>query len=92
MAKSNRIKIIYKKLGRERAYGLADHEAVHIDPRLKGKKHLEIMLHECLHYLYPDKSEEDVIADSIKLTKTLWHDGYRKVDNTEQDKLQDGTK
>ena len=92
MAKSSRIKIIYKKLGRERAYGLADHESVHIDPRLKGKKHLEILIHECLHYLYPDKTEEEVVADSIKLTKTLWHDGYRKVDNNDQDQLQDGTK
>ena len=92
MAKSNRIKVIYKKLGREKAYGLADHEAIHIDTRLKGKKHLEIMIHESLHYIYPDKSEEDIVADSIKLTNTLWHDGYRKVDNQNDDKLQDGTK
>jgi hypothetical protein len=53
---------------------------------------LEILLHECLHYLYPEKTEEEVIADSIKLTKTLWHDGYRKVDNNDKDHLQDGTK
>lgn len=92
MAKSNKIKIIYKKLGRERAYGLADTDEVIIDSRLKGKKHLEIMLHECLHYLYPEASEEEVVEKSIKLTKTLWHDGYRKVDNHDHDKLQDGTK
>lgn len=89
--KSNRIKIIYKKLGREKAYGLADHTEVVIDERLKGKKHLEILLHECLHYLYPKASEKEVVEKSIRLTKTLWHEGYRRIDNNEQTPLQDGT-
>lgn len=93
MAKSTnpRIKITYKKLGRERAYGLADYDGVLVDSRISGKKHLEILLHECLHYLYPKASEAEVIAKSIRLTKTLWHEGYRRIDNNEQTPLQDGT-
>jgi len=41
-----KIKVIYKKLGKEKVYGFAnlgDNE-IEIDARLKGKKHLEIML------------------------------------------------
>lgn len=89
--KNGKISITYKKLGREKAYGLADDFEVVIDSRLKGKKHLEILIHECLHYLYPKASEEEVIEKSIKLTKTLWHEGYRRTDNNEQTPLQDGT-
>ena len=38
-----KIKIIYRKLGREQAHGLASSDGViEIDERLKGKKHLEI--------------------------------------------------
>jgi len=53
-----RIKIIYKKLGREQAHGIAESDGnIYLDPRLKGKKHLEIMIHEILHILNPTDSE-----------------------------------
>lgn len=88
-----KIKVIHKKLGREKAYGMADSDGtVYIDPRLKGKKHLEIVLHECLHILYPEDSEEAIVDKSVTLCKILWKDGYRKVDNSNKVPLQDGSK
>ena len=65
-----RIKIIYRKLGKEKAYGMASSDGIiEIDSRLKGKKHLEILLHELGHLLNPKDSEETVMRDySLYLT------------------------
>lgn len=88
-----KIKVIYKKLGREQAHGIAESDGiVYIDPRLKGKKHLEILLHECSHLLNPDDSEEAIIEKSVTLCKILWREGYRRVDNSNDTPLQDGSK
>jgi hypothetical protein len=88
-----KIKVIYKKLGREQAHGIAESDGiVYIDPRLKGKKHLEILLHECSHLLNPNDSEEAIIEKSVTLCKILWREGYRKVDNSNDTPLQDGSK
>lgn len=88
-----KIKVVHKKLGREKAYGMADSDGVvYIDPRLKGKKHMEIVLHECLHLLYPDDSEEAIVDKSVTLCKILWKEGYRRVDNSNNVPLQDGSK
>ena len=87
-----RIKIIYKKLGREQAHGIAESDGIiYLDPRLKGKKHLEICVHEVLHLLNPNDSELAIIKKSITLTKVLWKEGYRKVDDTNDMPLQDGS-
>ena len=87
-----RIKIIYKKLGREQAHGIAESDGIiYLDPRLKGKKHCEILIHECLHLLYPTDSELAIIKKSITLTKVLWKEGYRRVDDTNDQPLQDGS-
>lgn len=88
-----KIKIEHKKLGREKAYGMADSDGtIYLDPRLKGKKHLEILVHECLHILYPMDSEEAIIDKSVTLCKLLWKEGYRRVDNSNKVPLQDGSK
>lgn len=88
-----KIKIVYKKLGREQAHGIAESDGiVYLDPRLKGKKHLEILLHECLHILNPMDGEEAIIDKSVTLCKLLWKEGYRKVDNSNDMPLQDGSK
>ncbi len=87
-----KIKIIYKKLGREQAHGIAESDGIiYLDPRLKGKKHLEIMIHEVLHILNPADSELSIIKKSITLTKVLWMEGYRRVDDTNDQPLQDGS-
>jgi len=88
-----KIKIIHKKLGREQAHGIADSDGIiYIDPRLKGRKALEIYIHETMHLLDPDDSEEEIVRKSIVLCKLLWRLGYRKVDNTKDLPLQDGSK
>jgi hypothetical protein len=88
-----KIKIIHKKLGREQAHGIADSDGtIYIDPRLKGKKRLEIYLHELGHVLNPEDSEEETIRKSVIITKILWKEGYRRVDNHDKDLLQDGSK
>lgn len=85
-----RIKIIYGKLGRHKAWGQAHSEGlVEIDIRAKGRKRLELIIHECLHLLYPDNSEQEIIEKSIVLTKTLWHENYRQIDNDSSIPLQD---
>jgi len=92
MPKRRRIKVVYKKLGRANAWGLADdtNRVVELDERLKGKKHLEILAHEVIHLLLPEASEEEVEEISINLTNILWKEGYRRIDNSAEDPLQDG--
>ena len=72
-----RIKIIYRKLGREQAYGVSSSDGIiEIDSRLKSKKHLEVLIHEILHILNPKDSEDMIIKKSVTLTKILWQEGY----------------
>lgn len=87
---NKRVKVIYRKLGRQKIYGQADTYA-EVDERLKGAKRLEIIIHESLHVIEPNMSEADVERISIRLTKTLWHEGYRLIDNHNSHALQDGS-
>lgn len=87
-----RIKIIYRKLGKEQAYGISSSDGViEIDQRLKGKKHMEILIHEILHLLNPKDDEKTIIRKSVTLTKILWAENYRRMDNTNDEPLQDGS-
>ena len=93
MRKPRKIKIIYRKLGREKAWGLASSDGiVEVDESLRGKKHFEILTHEILHILFPRATEDEIEEKSIILINTLWHEGYRRVDNANNQKLQDGKK
>lgn len=86
-----KIKIIYRKLGREKAHGMASSDGVvELDERLKGKKHLEILIHEILHLCYPRSSEDTIVKHSVTLTRILWKEGYRRIDQKEDEPLQDG--
>lgn len=87
-----RIKIIYRKLGKEQAYGISSSDGIiEIDERLKGKKMMEILIHEILHLLNPKDDEKTIIRKSVTLTKVLWKEGYRKIDDTIDLPLQDGS-
>ena len=87
-----RIKIIYRKLGKEQAYGISSSDGViEIDERLKGKKMMEILIHEILHLLNPKDDEKTIIRKSVTLTKILWNEGYRRIDDTNDEPLQDGS-
>ena len=87
-----RIKVIYRRLKKVWGYAVMNTDTIEVDDRAKGKKHLEIMIHEMSHLLWPDESEEAIERKSIIMTNTLWHEGYRRVDNRNDLPLQDGTK
>jgi len=53
---------------------------IEIDPRLRGKKHLEVMIHEYLH-LHPEWTEEKVTETGVCLSDFLWKNHYRKVES-----------
>jgi hypothetical protein len=74
------IKIEEKKLGRERMHGYTFKDTIVLDPRLKPKKHFEIIIHEMLHQLHPEMSETKVKQASKRLARFLWQYGFRKVD------------
>lgn len=90
--RNTRIKLFYTKLGREKVWGHADTYPLPIDERLKGKKKMEIVIHECMHLLFKNEPEEVIESAAIRLTMTLWHEGARFVDNDEKIPLQDGSK
>ena len=88
-----KIRIKYRKLGKEKAWGIAHSDGlIEIDPSVRSKKHLEIVIHEVLHILFPEASEEEIENKSITLTKILWSDHYRRIEPEMLQPLQDGTK
>lgn len=76
-------KVIEKKLGRQKAFGLAYDEAnkIHIDSRLRGKTKLATYIHEYLHILFPDFSENRILEIESQMATYLWNLNYRQVDN-----------
>jgi hypothetical protein len=76
------MKVNHRKLGREKALGLAhiDDGLIEIDSRLKGKEKLIIFIHEALHLVNPTHSESKIIKDSTKIGNMLWKQGYRLVE------------
>lgn len=88
-----RIKVKYTKLGRQKAWGMAHSEGfIEVDHKIKGKKLLEILIHESLHILYPLDSEEEIVHKSVILCNTLWNEKFRRIDSDNTIPLQDGTK
>jgi hypothetical protein len=88
-----KIRIKYRKLGKEKAWGIAHSDGlIEIDPSVRSKKHLEIVIHEVLHILFPEATEEEIINKSITLTKILWAEHYRRIEPEVHQPLQDGTK
>jgi hypothetical protein len=77
------IKIVHRKLGRERADGLAytGHNEIHIDERLKKKEYMRITIHELLHMYFPDLSESKVDKISRKMCGELWKLKFRRTDS-----------
>lgn len=87
-------RVKYKKLGKEKVYGLAHHDGdiIEMDVRLTGKKHMEILIHEALHLLWAEAEEDEIEEKAIKLTNTLWRQKYRRIDDSNNIPLQDGSK
>jgi len=88
-----KIRIKYRKLGKEKVYGVAHSDGlIEIDERLKGRKKMEILIHEVLHLLWAEADEEEIEKKSITLTKIIWKENYRWVDPHDDIPLQDGSK
>lgn len=77
------IRIVFRKLGREKAFGLAhkDPRLIELDPRQNGFELLDSAIHEILHVQQPDLSEETVTANATEMADLLWKMGYRWTDN-----------
>jgi hypothetical protein len=87
---AKKIRVIYEKLGRSGMWGHNEGDGtIHVDERLKGKKLMEIIIHECIHELWHHLEEEEVEKKAAILARTMWHEGYRKIDNHDKDKMQD---
>jgi hypothetical protein len=76
------MQIIYRKLGREKAWGQAycRENIIELDVTLKGKHKLEIILHELLHIQNPLWEEDEVLRKSKQLANILWQQRYRQIE------------
>jgi len=76
------MKIIYRKLGREKAWGQAycGDNIIEIDPALRGKHKLEIIIHEAMHILNPEWDENEIVQKSRQLTRVLWKERFRQIE------------
>jgi len=80
-AKRNRLSVRHRKLGRERAYGIAySNGVIEVDPRQDPQEYLDTLIHELLHQAAPTSylDEEAVVEVAQVLTKHLWESGYRR--------------
>jgi len=91
--KSKSVKVVYRLLGREVAWGQAwtDKNLIEIDPRLGAKRALETLCHECCHLALPEltahpakspayrKGEAKVDRMGKLISKVLWSQNYRRV-------------
>jgi hypothetical protein len=73
MARKRKPKIVERKLGKERAWGIATYHyderkrnVIEIDPRLSARRHLEVMCHEALHLALPHLTDTGNDADNAK--------------------------
>lgn len=74
-----KVKIIERKLGREKALGQAWDDLVEIDPRQCSKEYMDTAIHELLHIAQPELSESKVVRVSRLISSKLWKLGFRRI-------------
>jgi hypothetical protein len=75
------LKIRDRKLGKEKAHGLAHApDLIEIDPSQNSRERLDTVCHEALHLLLPDESEVRIIALANRMSDLLWRDRWRRVE------------
>lgn len=79
MKRKKNPKVVHRKLGRERAHGMYLNNVIEIDPTLAPMRYLIVLIHEYLHHIQPEWSEEKVDAEGEALGRFLWKQGFRKV-------------
>jgi hypothetical protein len=81
--KKPKVKVIWRPLGKERAWGQATtdpaHPVIEIDPRLSPQRELETLTHESLHLAFPEMSEKEVDRAGKVVSAVLWQENYRRV-------------
>jgi hypothetical protein len=78
-----KIHIRERRLGKERALGLAHHpDMIEIDPVKQGssRERLDTVIHEGIHLLLPDAGEMMVRAYANRLSDLLWRDNWRRIE------------
>lgn len=77
-----KIKVKYRKLGKEQAHGIAHmgKNLIELDSRLRGKKLLGTTLHELIHLVNPDFSETKVLEQEKIMSEVLWKENWRRVE------------
>ena len=75
------IKMVERKLGREKNWGQAFHDdnTIEVDPTQPEHERLDTIIHECIHLLFPTMSEMRVRGVSRRISKILWRDKWRRV-------------
>lgn len=78
----SKTKVVIRKLGQHRAWGLAHlkKNKIEIDPKITGYRFLLYMLHEHFHIKHPEWSESRIEKESSKTARFLWDNGFRWVD------------
>ena len=81
MANHHKIKVIDKKLGRQKAVGQAytDARVIEVDPRQRSKNYLDTLIHEMLHVYNPEWSESKVSKTANEMTDIIWSKNYRRI-------------
>ena len=77
----NKIKVVDKLLGRQKAVGQAysDARVIEIDPRQTSKNYLDTLIHELLHVYNPEWSENKVSKTANEITDIIWKKNYRRI-------------
>ena len=73
-------RVVQRKLGREYADGMCWSDGIiEIDPRLKGRRKLDTLIHEFLHAINPDWTENRVKTMAAEIATALHKMGWREI-------------
>jgi hypothetical protein len=78
MSKPKLPEVVERKLGRHKADGLWwPSGVIELDPRIKGRRRLEVLIHEMMHERHPHWTEEHVTSEAEVMARFLWKQGVR---------------
>jgi hypothetical protein len=80
-SKRKRLRVVERKLGREKAYGQIwlEDNLIEIDPRQPARDYMGTVVHEAAHAALPGLSETDVAKLTSTVTSLLWSAGFRRI-------------
>ena len=69
-----KIRVRYRKLGKEQADGIAhlNKKGIEIDERLTGQRAIGALVHELLHTANPTHTEEEILRVEKEIIPTMW--------------------